>query len=289
MNSKHLFFTVLFLTIVFSSVAFAASSTPQNNASLEWKIIKQWKLPESPVDIVNSYDGKHVFILTKESKVLVYDDQGQLEGGVAVGKGVNAIDISPRAEKLYLIDGEKNTITTLSIDFIRDINISGSPFKGPEDAPVTVVLFTDFECPYCKKVGTLMDTILKDNPDTVKLVFKNMPLTRIHPFADPAARAALAAHEQGKFWEFHDKLFATAKLSEQEIEKIAVSLSLDIEKWKAAMDSAPIHEQIFKDMQDAGKAGVTGTPTIFVNGKLLKSRSIQAFQGIIDQEVSKKK
>lgn len=281
MNLKYKFFTVLFITICFNNLALA---TP-----LEWKITKQWQLPESPVDIVHSYDGKYVFILTKENKVLVYNAQGELEGGVAVSKGVTAIDISPRADTLYLVDGLKNTFTALSIDFVHNIDISGSPFKGTEDAPITIVLFTDFECPFCKKIDPLMNTILKNNPGAVKVVFKNMPLRRMHPLADPAARAALAAHEQGKFWEFHDKLFAEEKLSQQGIEKIAESLSLDIEKWKTDMNSAPIHGQVFKDMQEARKAGVTGTPTLYLNGKLLKSRSIQAIQEIISQEMSKNK
>ena len=110
----------------------------------------------------------------------------------------------------------------------------------------------------------------------------------MHKFADPAARAALAAREQGKYWEFHDELFATKKLSNQSIENIAVKLGLDIEKWKTDMNAPKVRQQVDIDMQDAQKAGVTGTPTIFINGRLLKNRSIQGFQQIINEELNKK-
>lgn len=110
----------------------------------------------------------------------------------------------------------------------------------------------------------------------------------MHKFADPAARAALAARQQGKYWEFHDELFATKKLSDQSIADIAVKLGLDVEKWKKDMNSPEVRQQVNTDMQDAQKAGVSGTPTIFVNGRLLKNRSIQGFQQQINEELNKK-
>lgn len=128
--------------------------------------------------------------------------------------------------------------------------------------------------------------MLEKNPQTVKVVLKNLPL-RMHKFADPAARAALAAKEQGKYWEFHDELFSTKKLSDKAIENIATKLGLDITKWKNDMNSPVVRQQINVDTQDAQKAGVTGTPTIFINGRLLKNRSIQGFQQMIDEELNK--
>lgn len=115
-----------------------------------------------------------------------------------------------------------------------------------------------------------------------------MPL-QFHKFADPAARAALAANEQGKYWEFHDELFATKKLSDKAIEDIAVKLGLDIKKWQTDMNSPVTRQKINVDLQDAQNAGVTGTPTIFINGRLLKDRNIQGFQRMIDEELEKKK
>ena len=124
--------------------------------------------------------------------------------------------------------------------------------------------------------------MLEQNHDTVKIVFKNMPL-RFHKFADPAARAALAAGEQGKFWEFHDELFATEKLSDQVIKDIAVKLGLDMARYEADMNSPAIKQKISKDLRDAQLAGVTGTPTVFINGQRLKNRSPQGFQAMINE------
>ncbi|MCP3891782.1 MAG: thioredoxin domain-containing protein [Desulfobulbaceae bacterium] len=128
--------------------------------------------------------------------------------------------------------------------------------------------------------------MLEKNPETVKVVFKNMPL-KFHKMAEPSARAALAAHQQGKFWEFHDKLFASKKLSKGEIKKIARSLKLDLTKFEADMESAAIKAKVQKDIQDAQKAGVTGTPTVFINGRKPKQRSLAGFQAIIDDELQK--
>ena len=130
----------------------------------------------------------------------------------------------------------------------------------------------------------LIEQVLEKNPDTVKIAFKNMPL-RFHKFADPSARAALAAHKQGKFWEFHDKLFAVEKLSDEAINNVAVELQLDIAQFNIDMNSPEIRQMVNKDLLDAQKVGVTGTPTIFINGKKLKNRSLAGFQEMIDREL----
>ncbi|MBT8334787.1 MAG: DsbA family protein, partial [Deltaproteobacteria bacterium] len=103
----------------------------------------------------------------------------------------------------------------------------------------------------------------------------------------PAARAALAAGEQEKFWEFHDELFAAEKLTEEVITATAVKLGLDMEKFARDLNSPAIKQQIKQDLRDAQKAGVTGTPTIFINGKKLKNRSMQGFQTMIADELKK--
>lgn len=111
----------------------------------------------------------------------------------------------------------------------------------------------------------------------------------MHKFADPAARAALAAREQGKYWEFHDELFATKKLSLATIENIATKLGLDMAKFKADMSSPEVRAQVNRDMALAQKNGVTGTPTTFINGRKLQDRSVKGFQTIIDEELAKAK
>jgi len=134
----------------------------------------------------------------------------------------------------------------------------------------------------------LLEQVLENNPDTVKIALKNMPL-RFHKFAGPSALAALAAAEQGKFWEFHDELFAISpKLDPAAITKIAKKLGLDMDKFAKDTASPAIRQKLAKDLYDAQEAGVTGTPTIFINGIRLKTRTLPAIQQIIDDELAQK-
>jgi DNA-binding beta-propeller fold protein YncE len=112
---------------------------------VEWEVRANWKIDGTPLDIVHSLDGKMVFILDSQHRVLVYDNNGQLQGRIPVGEGVTAIDIAPQGESLYLIDGKDNSFTSVSMSYMHDIDVSGSPFKGKIDAPVTIAVFTDFE------------------------------------------------------------------------------------------------------------------------------------------------
>jgi protein-disulfide isomerase len=128
--------------------------------------------------------------------------------------------------------------------------------------------------------------VLEKNPQTVKLVFKNKPL-KFHKMAMPSARAAFAAREQGKFWEFHDRLFAEKKLSKEAFYKIAQDLKFDIPQFEKDMASPKIQTSINKDLADAKKAGVTSTPTAFINGRIPKQRSLVGFQNIINDELRK--
>ncbi|MCX5870153.1 MAG: thioredoxin domain-containing protein [Deltaproteobacteria bacterium] len=279
----------LLLTSLFTGQALAAANTT-TPSKIDWNVEKTWNLPAKPLDIVYSLDGKRVFILTDQHTVLVYDNLGVLTGSIPVDKGVSAIDIAPRGERLFLINQETKAFSDLTIDFIADINTVDSPFLGVAKAPVTIVLFTDFECPYCSKVAPLLEQVLAKNPDTVKIVLKNLPLG-MHQFADPAARAALAAGEQGKFWEFHNALFAlpalNIALNEKAIDDIAVKLGLKMDQFKSDMASPKIRQKVDQDIMDAQKAGVTGTPTIFVNGHPLRERTLEDFQKKIDAALGK--
>jgi protein-disulfide isomerase len=129
--------------------------------------------------------------------------------------------------------------------------------------------------------------LLKNNPDTVKHVVKHFPLPS-HRFSKNAAIAALAAGKQGKFWEFHEQLFKNYRLlSDEKIAEIAKSLELDMQKFEADKKSPEIQALINRDIQNGHDVGVRGTPTIFINGKLVKNRSLQNFQRLIDLELKK--
>jgi len=132
--------------------------------------------------------------------------------------------------------------------------------------------------------------VLEQYPNDVKLVFKNFPLTRIHKSSLAAAVAALAANEQGKFWEFHTELFKNgSKLSDDKIVEIAKGLGLDMEQFKQDEGNPALTSMVQRDLKDGVAAGVRGTPTIFVNGRMLEQRSLPGFKKIIDEELAKTK
>ena len=132
--------------------------------------------------------------------------------------------------------------------------------------------------------------MLDKYPKKVKLVFKNFPLASIHPFAHKAAVAALAAYAQGKFWEFHQKLFENYRvLNDAKIQEIATELKLDMERFNKAMQDQSIHELIVRDLKEGKEAGIEGIPIIFVNGKLPKETSPQGLEDMIEAELKKEK
>lgn len=120
----------------------------------------------------------------------------------------------------------------------------------------------------------------------VKLVFKNFPLS-FHAYARKAATAALAAHEQGKFWEFHNKLIVSGSLNDQKIQDIAKDLKLDLDRFNRSLKSQDIQKVIDRDIAEGKDNNVSGTPTIFVNGKELGERSLEGFSRMIDAELGK--
>jgi protein-disulfide isomerase len=131
--------------------------------------------------------------------------------------------------------------------------------------------------------------LLEKYPKEIKLVFKNFPL-QMHTFARKAATAAMAANRQGKFWEFHHKLFdASSGLNDEKIQDIAKELKLNIDTFNRDMNDPAVQSLISRDMNEGSQAEVPGTPTIFINGKILKLRSLQDIDSSIDAELKKKK
>lgn len=124
---------------------FASVPNRGSDGNLEWRVLGNLQLPTKAIDFVNSLDGKYVFILTQDHKVLVYSQKGSLQGSIPVDEGVSAIDIAPQGQVLYLIDTDRNQTTTLAIDFVVSIDTANSAFKGNIDAPVTIVVFSDFQ------------------------------------------------------------------------------------------------------------------------------------------------
>ncbi len=183
-------------------------------------------------------------------------------------------------------EAAKNKIEQES--FAKFYSQGNSPVKGPKKAKVTIVEISDFQCPYCVRGKDTMDQILKAYPKDVKLVFKNLPLG-FHKEAKPAAIAALAAGEQGKFWEMHDLLFANQKdLSEAKYLEFAQQLKLNMSKFEKALKNEKLAKQVDADAEMAGKLGIQGTPGFFVNGIPVKGAyPFDYFKNLIDQELKK--
>jgi protein-disulfide isomerase len=133
----------------------------------------------------------------------------------------------------------------------------------------------------------VLEQVLEKYPEEVKIVFKHFPLNN-HKFAKKAATAALAAGSQGKFWEFHDLLFKNYnRLNDKKIRSIAIELSLDMVKFDKKTKDPLIQERISRDLRDGNRADVRGTPTVFINGKRLRDRTLPGFQKVIDRELQK--
>jgi protein-disulfide isomerase len=147
------------------------------------------------------------------------------------------------------------------------IPIDGAPAKGPANARITLVEFSDFQCPYCAAAVHHIDEIMAKHPTDVRLVFKEFPLD-IHSQAAFAAEAALAAHAQGKFWPMHDKLYAHFKdLSPDKINQWAQEIGLDMIRFTMDLKSGKYKSVVAKELAQGEQAGVSGTPTLFVDGK----------------------
>ena len=167
-----------------------------------------------------------------------------------------------------------------------EIPIAGSPVRGPANARVTIVEFSDFQCPYCAVAVGKLNEMMQAYPRDIRLVFKQFPL-EFHSAAAMAATAALAAHAQGKFWPLHDKMYAGFReLTQANILAWAREVGLDTSRLKADMESPATRSAIERDMDDGFRAGVEGTPTVFVNGKKYQGPlDFEVFHTIIDAEL----
>lgn len=169
-----------------------------------------------------------------------------------------------------------------------EIAIGTSPAEGPADAAITLVEFSDYECPFCKSAEPILTQVKERYPTQLRFVTKNFPLDA-HPKAKPAAEAAMCAAEQGKFWEYHDMLFERApQIDAPQLTTFAAQLNLDQAKFNDCLATHRTEPQITADLAEGKKAGVSGTPAFFVNGvPLAGGRSLNDFAKVIDAELAR--
>jgi protein-disulfide isomerase len=161
-------------------------------------------------------------------------------------------------------------------------------FIGPVDAPVVLIEFSDFQCPFCTRLSSTLKELMAAYPTQLKVVFKHQPLP-FHEAARPAAMAALAAQAQGKFWAYHDLLFANQRrLSAKDLQRYAKEAGLKMSAFKAYIESGAGEAQVARDQALAEKVGARGTPTSFVNGfRVSGAQGAEAFEALIEQELAK--
>ena len=170
----------------------------------------------------------------------------------------------------------------------KNINVARAPNKGPAEARVTLVEFVDYECPHCRTAQALVRQVLDSYPREVRLCFKHFPL-RGHTNSRLAAEAAMAAHKQGKFWPYNDKVWANADtLTPAVLEKIAKEVGLDVARWRDDMNSDEIKAAVAQDKSDGTALGINSTPTIYINGRKYGGRhDIESICDWIDEELGK--
>jgi protein-disulfide isomerase len=211
----------------------------------------------------------------------IIDDQIQ-KANAALKKGV-------KPEKLYeaLLAENVQSAGQAEQQVAAKIEVGSAPVLGPKNAPVTIVEWSDFQCPFCGRVEPTLQQLREEYKGRIRIAWKNQPLS-FHPNAMPAAEAAMAAHEQGKFWEFHDALFKKqGQLSPALYDEVAKQLGLDLDRFHASMQGHKHAAQIQADMSAGNAVGAEGTPTFFINGKkLVGAQPIDAFKQLIDAELA---
>lgn len=166
---------------------------------------------------------------------------------------------------------------------------AGRAAQGPANAPIQMIEFSDFQCPYCLRAYPTLMKVLQTYGDRIRFVYRHYPLKN-HPQARPAAEAAQCANEQGKFWPYHNHLFSAGnQLSDADLKQAAVAVGADPVKFNACFDSHKYSADVDTDIAAADEAGVTGTPAFFINGRMLTgAQPLEAFKRLIDEELELK-
>ena len=256
-------------------------------AELEKNLAKSLTLDKAPVDIAQSVADGRLFVLLAGGEVQILSADGQKQERFKVGEDVTSLEVSPDGQMLYLGYTKSKELQFVELSYVQQLPVNNSAFRGPENAPVTITVFSDFQCPYCARLVPTLEQVMAAYPLQVRLVFKQFPLS-MHNFAKPAAMATLAARNQGKFWPLHDQLFANYnKLSDIRIRELAESVGLDMARYDQDVANPALQQEVAADIQLGSTVGVRGTPAAYINGVQLKDRSFSGFKQVIDAELKK--
>lgn len=195
------------------------------------------------------------------------------------------------AARQQFLDGLKaRTAVTVALEPPRvKVADAGRPTRGVEAAPIEIIEFSDFQCPFCLRAFPTVTQVLKTYANKIRLVYRHYPLPN-HPNARPAAEASACAAEQGKFWQYHDRLFENqAKLTDADLKQHATAVGLDATRFNECFDSHKFASDVDDDLEAGEAAGVNGTPAFFINGRVLNgAQPFEAFKRIIDEELARR-
>lgn len=248
---------------------------------LQEEEIEEVELPQ-PVEEYVSFKLSHFYSVL----VVLAFAVGILVGYVAWGRGSTTTTVAAAQQPSgQVVEAPQPTQSPYRR---YDIPTAGFPSLGPDDAQITIVEFSDFQCPFCRRFhDETYQALLDAYPGQIRFVYRNLPLTSIHPNAMPAAIASLCANDQNKYWEFHEKLFSSETLDEATYIQYATDLGLDVETFTACLTSGSHDEFIQQDMDFSLGLGVQSTPTFFVNGlALVGAQPLTNFQQLIDKELA---
>lgn len=276
MTGVHRIIVLLLGLVLIASLGFA---------ELGQELVKSQPLGKTPLVVAQSVSDGRLFVLLEGGDVQIFSADGQKLDLFNVGAGVTSLEVSPDGQRLYLGNSRSKELQFVDLSYVKDLPVNNSAIKGASDAPVTITLFDDFQCPYCARLVPTIDQVVAAFPKQVRLVFKHFPLS-MHQFAQPAAIAGLAARNQGKFWPLHDLLFANYnKLNEALIRELAEKAGLDMTRFDQDITNPALQQEIAADMQLGTQAGVRGTPAVYINGKQLRDRSFEGFKSAINKEL----
>jgi len=251
------------------------------------KVTKEALLKSEVEDQVPEPDAARVDALYEQHKQR-FGGKSREEMGPEIARAVQQQDLNVRRQAFAEELRSKAKVRVALEPPRAQVAIpAGAPSLGPASAPVTIVEFSDYQCPYCRRAQNTVDELVAKYKDKVRLVHRDFPLDG-HPRAFPAARAARCAGEQGKFWDYHRGLLVgTGDFSDQDFKSRAQALGLDGSKFDACLQSPRHDQEIRASVEDGTRIGVTGTPAFFINGRMLfGARPIEQFQEVIDSELS---
>ncbi|MGA1842651.1 MAG: thioredoxin domain-containing protein [bacterium] len=278
-----------FIIIIICSICSFSGYQKSAYAKIEWSIIAKIELDDAPKDMALSGDNTTAYILGTKN-ILIYSlSENKVTDTIPITGSYSQITLSSDGEKLFVTDPESKEFSIIEISEVYDIPAEQSPVIGKSDAPVSIVAFLDFQCPYCARVYPVLEMLLGKYPNEVNLIIKHNPL-RMHRYAENASLAALASAKQQKYREITKLLFDNYKdLNDDTIKKYLEEAGLDMEALNSAYNDPSLKKIIGEDLNLGARLKVRGVPTLFINGRRVKDRSLNALSEMVDQELAKGK